>query len=767
MFIDTKALRLTLLYLLVAALWIVLSDHLLNALGLSVEQAERLQSYKGLLFVGLTGLLLYLTLQRHASHYRRARLQLATNEERLRLALDATRDGLWDWDFASQRAFFSENYAALLGLRPDALGDSREAWAERLHPDDRERALLALDVEMAGARYENVYRMRHADGSYRWLHSRGRLLRDEAGQPQRFIGIASDITQRRADEDSLRQAAAVFDATQEGVLVTDAEQHIVHVNPAFSRITGYAAEEILGQQPALLKSGRHDAAFYQSLWHALQSRGAWSGEVWNRRKSGEIYPQWQCIRVIRDEHGRISHYVAVFSDISALKRSQRELDYLAHHDPLSNLPNRLLFTERIAHALTRSGDEQVHGAVLLIDLDHFKHINESLGHNVGDLLLKEVGERLQQQLPSGSTLARLGGDEFGLLSESCPDAAQAAELAQHLLRRLEAPFRLSGHELYIGASIGISLFPADASSVEQVLRNADSALFKAKSSGREGYAFYAQELTDYARQRVELASSLRHALDHQELRVYYQPLHDLHDGGPVGMEALVRWQHPQRGLVPPAEFIPVAEDSGLIGVIDAWVLEQACRQMVRWNAEGGPLHFVAVNVSSRLFGRGELDAQVARVLAETGLKPGQLELEVTESAIMENPDAALDLLTRLRALGVRLAIDDFGTGYSSLARLKRLPVDKLKLDQSFVRGLPDDPEDAAIARAVIALGHSLGIKVLAEGIERAAQADFLRELGCHYGQGYHFGRPQAVAQYQADRAGPVGGGTDEQIARDN
>ncbi|PKM33832.1 MAG: GGDEF domain-containing protein [Gammaproteobacteria bacterium HGW-Gammaproteobacteria-12] len=748
--IDTAALRLTLGYLLLAALWILLSDHLLTALGLSVTQQERLQSLKGLVFVVLTSSLLYLVLYRHALQYRHARLELVGNEERLRLALDATRDGLWDWDVSRRKVFFSEGYARLLGLTPQTLGDTREDWAARLHPDDVERALHALNAELSDQPYENIYRLRHADGSYRWIHSRGRLLRDENGQPQRFIGIASDITQQRAIDDSLRQAAAVFDATQEGVLVTNAEQRIVHVNPAFSRITGYSSEEILGQHPTLLKSGRHDAAFYHSLWHALQNRGAWSGEVWNRRKSGEIYPQWQCIRVIHDEQGRVSHYVAVFSDITALKRSQRELDYLAHHDPLSNLPNRLLFTERVAHALQRSKLEELRGAVLLIDLDHFKHINESLGHNVGDLLLKGVGERLQQGLPSGSTLARLGGDEFGLLSENCADAAQAAELAQRLLRSLETPFRLDGHELYIGASIGISLFPEDADSVEQILRNADSALFKAKSSGREGYAFYVQELTDYARQRVELASSLRHALDNQELRVYYQPLHDLRDGRQVGMEALVRWQHPQRGLIPPGEFIPIAEDNGMIGIIDTWVLEQACQQMVRWNAEGYSLNFVAVNVSSRLFSRGELDAKVAQVLAETGLPPEQLELEVTESAIMEDPDAAQKLLLSLRALGVRLAIDDFGTGYSSLARLKRLPVDKLKLDQSFVRGLPDDPEDAAIARAVIALGQSLGLKVLAEGIEQPAQADFLRELGCNYGQGYHFGRPQPVLARTVD-----------------
>ena len=747
--IDRTALRLTLAYLLVALLWVLLSDQLLDLLA--PTHYKHLQSIKGLLFVALTALLLYAILHRHAVHYRRAQQAIASSEERLRLALVATHNGLWDLDMVSQRVFFSDSYAALLGIDKSALGDTREQWATYLHPEDRERVLKKIEINLQHTDYQNTYRMRHADGSYRWIHSRGSLLYNAAGKPMRFIGIASDITQRRADEDSLRQAAAVFEATQEGVLVTDAEQRIVHVNPAFSRITGYASAEILGQMPTLLKSGRHDAGFYHEMWQALEHSGAWAGEVWNRRKSGEIYPQWQCIRVIHDAQGCISHYVAVFSDITALKRSQRELDYLAHHDPLSNLPNRLLFTERVTHALERSNDEQP-GAVLLIDLDHFKHINESLGHNVGDLLLKAIGERLQQVIPSGCTLARLGGDEFGLLHDQCGEAAQAAELAQDLLNSLTPPFRLDGHELYISASIGISLFPSDAEGVEQVLRNADSALFKAKNTGRESFAFYTQELTDYARQRVELASSLRHALENSELRVFYQPLYDLHDGSPIGMEALVRWQHPERGLVSPAEFIPVAEDNGMIGIIDAWVLEQACEQMVQWNLDRSGPHFVAVNVSSRLFGRGELDLHVAQVLAKTGLNPAQLELEVTESAVMEDPAAALALLTRLRALGVHLAIDDFGTGYSSLARLKRLPVHKLKIDQSFVRGLPDDPEDAAIARAVIALGHSLGLKVLAEGIEEAAQADFLRELGCDYGQGYYFGHPQPATEHDRARA---------------
>jgi diguanylate cyclase (GGDEF)-like protein/PAS domain S-box-containing protein len=743
------ALRLTLIYALTAGLWVFYSDGLLTALGLSIEQMQRWQLLKGLGFVLLTSLLLYLTLRAHLRLHSRMRNALTASEERLSLALDAAKDGLWDWNLQTLKVFFSPGYTRLLGLEPGDLGDSRESWLQHLHPDDHahcQQSIVQLLHSACQAPYENTYRLRHRDGSYRWIQARGRLLLDAQGRPQRLIGTASDITQRRADEDSRRQAAAVFDATQEGVLVTDAAQRIVHINPAFSRITGYSEAEILGQQPSLLKSGRHDPAFYAALWQTLQSLGAWSGEVWNRRKNGEIYPQWQCIRAIHDEQGGVSHYVAVFSDISALKRSQHELDYLAHHDPLSDLPNRLLFTERVAHALQRAQREQHGGAVLLIDLDHFKHINESLGHNVGDLLLKAVGERLSAQLTTGMTLARLGGDEFGVLCEDCLHAQLAAEFAQQLLDTLNTPFRLDDHELFIAASIGISLFPADAQSVEQVLRNVDSALFKAKSNGREGFAFYAQELTEYARQRVELVGALRHALEGNELRVHYQPLLCLQSQRLIGVEALVRWQHPQRGLVPPGEFIPIAEESGLIGAIDAWVMAHACRQMVAWQAAGSAIQFVAVNVSSRLFSHGKLDGQVAQVLAESGLDPACLELEVTESAVMQDPDAAQGLLERLRDLGIRLSIDDFGTGYSSLARLKRLPVHKLKLDQSFVRGLPHDHDDATITRAVIALGHNLGLKVLAEGIEQPQQMEFLRQLGCDQGQGYYLGRPQPAEQ---------------------
>ena len=741
--------RLTLSYACAAAIWVLLSDGFLMTLSLPLPQLERAQLLKGLAFVLFTAALLYSILRSHQQHQQQGHQALQRSEKRLHQALEAAEGGIWDWDLQQHKVYFSPGYTALLGLHPEALGDNRQHWEQRLHPDDR--VTFARNIQrrmstLSTAPYEVSYRLQHQDGSYRWIQARGRLLLDKQGRAEHLIGTASDITQQRKDEDSLRQAAVVFDATQEGVLVTDAQQHVVHCNPAFTRITGYSEAEILGQSPSILKSGRHDKSFYSSLWHALQNHGAWSGEVWNRRKSGEIYPQWQCIRVIHDEQGEVSHYVAVFSDISALKRSQNELDYLAHHDPLSDLPNRLLFTERVEHALERARHDGQSGAVLLIDLDHFKHINESLGHNIGDLLLKDVGKRLSQQLGQRMTLARLGGDEFGLLDEGCSSAEQAAVMAQRLQVCMSAAFKVNQQELFITASIGISLYPDDADDAGQIVRNADSALFKAKNSGRENYAFYSQELTEHARQRVDMASALRHALVNQELRVYYQPLICLRNQEMIGVEALVRWQHPQRGLVAPGEFIPIAEETGLIATIDAWVLEQSCRQMVAWQTAGHALKFVAVNVSSRLFSRGELDQRVAEVLRATGLHPACLELEVTESAVMDNPDAALALLQRLRALGIHLAIDDFGTGYSSLARLKRLPVHKLKIDRSFISGLPHDPSDVAITRAVIALGHSLGLKVLAEGIERVEQVELLQQLGCDHAQGYYFGHPQPAEQ---------------------
>ena len=588
--------------------------------------------------------------------------------------------------------------------------------------------------------------------SYVWVGVSAGLIFLARARLFSFLGMGARLRRQRLDQERLRQAAVVFDCTREGVLVSDHNGVIVHVNPALVKITGYAPEEVLGQRPNMFKSGHHGPEFYQAVFESLEKTGEWHGEIWNRRKSGEIYPQWQTIRAVRDNKDQITHYVAVFSDISAIKNTQSELMRLAHHDPLTDLPNRLLFTDRAEQALAYAQRHKSGCALLMIDLDHFKIINDSMGHNVGDLLLKAVGERLTAVFGKGFTVARLGGDEFAVLVENCTQVAQAAGFAQQVLEVMKGAFIIETHQLFISASVGISLYPNDALNAEQLLRNADSALFKAKSAGREGYALYTEELTAHAQYRIEVASDLRRALEQQELRVYFQPVHDLTTSRMVGVEALVRWQHPQRGLVAPGEFIPIAERTGLIAEIDAWVLEQACWQMCQWQATGVDLSFVAVNISSRLFARPELYQLVSTVLADTGLNPALLELEVTESAVMDNSEVALEQMHRLRELGLRLAIDDFGTGFSSLLRLKRLPVQKLKIDQGFVAGLPGDDDDVAIVRAVIALAQSMGMQVHAEGIEYVEQAQFLLDHHCDLGQGYWFGRPMPARELDWQRA---------------
>lgn len=602
-----------------------------------------------------------------------------------------------------------------------------------------------LDDSAQLARWQRV-------NSYVWVGVSAGLIFLARARLFSFLGMGARLRRQRLDQERLRQAAVVFDCTREGVLVSDHNGVIVHVNPALVKITGYAPEEVLGQRPNMFKSGHHGPEFYQAVFESLEKTGEWHGEIWNRRKSGEIYPQWQTIRAVRDNKHQITHYVAVFSDISAIKNTQSELMRLAHHDPLTDLPNRLLFTDRAEQALAYAQRHKSGCALLMIDLDHFKIINDSMGHNVGDLLLKAVGERLTAVFGKGFTVARLGGDEFAVLVENCTQVAQAAGFAQQVLEVMKGAFIIETHQLFISASVGISLYPNDALNAEQLLRNADSALFKAKSAGREGYALYTEELTAHAQYRIEVASDLRRALEQQELRVYFQPVHDLTTSRMVGVEALVRWQHPQRGLVAPGEFIPIAERTGLIAEIDAWVLEQACWQMCQWQAAGVDLSFVAVNISSRLFARPELYQLVSTVLADTGLNPALLELEVTESAVMDNSEVALEQMHRLRELGLRLAIDDFGTGFSSLLRLKRLPVQKLKIDQGFVAGLPGDDDDVAIVRAVIALAQSMGMQVHAEGIEYVEQAQFLLDHHCDLGQGYWFGRPMPARDLDWQRA---------------
>ncbi|WLI90610.1 EAL domain-containing protein [Massilia sp. R2A-15] len=585
---------------------------------------------------------------------------------------------------------------------------------------------------------ERQYRRR--DGSMFWCLVSGYAL-DPLRPHEGSIWVFADVTERKLAEEKLRLSATVLEHIADGVMVIDGAGHIVAINPAFTQITGYTESEALGQDSSLTRSGRHEVSYYKRLWEELIEHGFWRGEIWNMRKNGEEYLEWLTVSAVRDNQGVTTHYVAVFSDITKVKESQDKLDHLAHHDPLTALPNRLLFHDRLQHALLRAGRDEEQLAILFIDLDRFKNVNDTLGHHVGDELLQQVARALTEQLREGDTLARLGGDEFIVLLENVESQASAGHVAEKLVAMFEQPFMVSDYELFVTGSVGISVYPNDATDLNMLIRNADVAMYQAKARGRNGYQFYAPSMTGEGVERLRLETMLRRSIEKNEIFLNYQPQVEIDSGRLIGVEALVRWDNPELGLVAPARFIPLAEDTGFINQLGKWVLYEACRQMIRWQEAGLYVPKIAVNLSVKQFERGSIVGMVADILKETGLAPHRLQLEVTESVIMNTGDA-LVFINDLHAIGVGLAIDDFGTGYSSLAYLKQMPVQTLKIDRSFIKDISTDANDEAIAIAIIQLGKSLHLSVIAEGVETAAQAAFLLRHGCNLAQGYMYSHPE-------------------------
>ncbi|MBF0399186.1 MAG: EAL domain-containing protein [Magnetococcales bacterium] len=555
-------------------------------------------------------------------------------------------------------------------------------------------------------------------------------------------------------ERKLYLASSVFDSTNEGIVVTDQDAVIQSINPAFTHITGYTAEEALGNSMKMIQSDRHDQAFYHKFWETLNDTGKWQGEFWSRRKDGRVYPQWLTISTIRGPQGTVQNIVGVFSDLTALKESEESLLHMLGHDPLTDLPNRHLFQERLSFALNNAqGREEELVTILLLDLDRFKVINDTMGHDVGDHLLIQTGNRIagllasyQHQIGSG-LLGRLGGDEFGIILPNLSQTQEAAQFAKDLLELFAKPFVIDSMEYFIGVSIGIGIAPLDGQDVLTLMKNTDAAMYHAKEQGRNNFQFYRTDLNTFSMARMLMERELRNALDRNEFLMYFQPQMDLKTGRLVGAEALIRWLHPQQGMVSPGAFIPLAEEIGLITPMGSWALASVCRQSKLWWDSGLPPLRIAVNLSGIQFRQPNFVETVIGILSASGLDARYLELELTESIAMGDVEGTFAKLKMLSDAQIKLAIDDFGTGFSSLSYLKRFPIDTLKIDQSFVRQCTENTEDAAVIRAFISLAHSLGLSVIAEGVETKEQLQFLEQEGCDEIQGYWYGRPMPAAQF--------------------
>lgn len=677
---------------------------------------------------------------------REAEVAVEQSEERLRLALDAGALGVLEWSPTANRLQGDAHLGKLFGNRATVLDESWENFISRVDVADRDRVYAALNPQQPGAEAAGVeFRtISDDDAAPQYMEAHAKAYGGlNAGK--RVVGVLQDVTQRHKDDARLRQSSVVFHATAEAIVITDAVQRIEAVNTAFSRITGYTEKEVLGLDLDILLRvspgpERHASAL------APQAEGFWAGEVRCYRKAGDPFPAWQSISVVRDAAGQPTHFVTTFSDVTALYDAQQKLSHLAHHDPLTGLPNRLLFDDRLKTAIDLAKRNDQRCLLLFLDLDGFKLVNDTLGHTVGDELLRGVSERLKGLLRSSDSIARFGGDEFVILAGST-STDYAAQLAQKILDQLRVPMPVAGQLLTVTGSLGIAVYPDNGTDSQQLLRAADMAMYAAKAEGRNRYHFYAAHMSTRAAERLDVEQGLRRALAKDGLTVHYQPRVDLVDQRIVGVEALVRWSHNERELLSPAHFIAIAEESELIELLGRWVLRQACSDMldvVRNRPEGQTFH-VSVNVSVRQLLSADFVGIVAAVLQETGFPAGALELEITESTLQPSVQT-LVILNALKTLGVAISIDDFGTGYSSLSVLRDLPVDRVKIDRSFIVDLPGNANQRAVIEAIVALSRAMHMAVTVEGIERKEQVDLLLQLGCRQGQGFFFAQPLALPQ---------------------
>ncbi len=699
----------------------------------------------------------YMAIREDITALKTLMIRLQKSESRFRGAMSSMVEGLTVLSSTGICRFANHAAENILGYPEHGLQDLdvRQLPVQLVDEEGNElpnplHDLQRLQQLCTGRNVRNrVTRLRFPDGTIRWLEINTAPLDTVNGEDAHVVLTFSDITERRHVEEKLRLAFEAIRHSGEGILMTDAQHRIISANPAFESVTGHKAGEIIGSPPVLFMSARQKDGFLDTVRETLERDGHWQGEVWNRRKNGEAYPEWLGVSAVREPDGKVKYFVYIFSDMTERKAAQERIEFLAHHDPLTGLPNRLLLRDRMAQAMALATRTQSRVALMFLDLDRFKKINDSLGHPVGDALLKGVVERLKACVRESDTISRQGGDEFIIVLNDVRDSDAVSRVAEKIHERMSNPFVLGEHTLSTSFSIGVALFPDDSEDFDSLMQKADTAMYHAKEAGRNSYRFFTEQMNLQVVEHMTLETQLRRALENGEFVLHYQPQLDLQERTIVGVEALIRWNSPDGGLVPPSKFIPIAEESGLIVQIGAWVLREACRQARAWQESGLPPFVVAVNLSAIQFRRPDLVNSVINALVLSDLDSQWLELELTESILIQDTEATLDTVRRLKALGVQLSVDDFGTGYSSLTYLKRFAVDKLKIDQSFVRDLVSDPDDAAIVRAIIQMAHSLKLKTIAEGVETEELCNLLQLFHCDEVQGYWLARPMPPEELEA------------------
>ncbi|MCG9754116.1 EAL domain-containing protein [Shewanella insulae] len=693
------------------------------------------------------------------TEHKRAEMAMRTSQERLALVLESSDLGMWDWDIKSNETKRNPWCAKVLGCDIERLNRDSRIWIDAIHPQDRMAVLNSIDRHLKGEsqKHSIEYRLISLSGEEHWILDTGKVVsRDRNGQPTRMCGVHSDITEQKKVQESLELAASVYNNSSEAMSVQDHKGHIITINAAFTSITGYSEEEALAQNIRILQSVRTPRSQYDEMNRAIRDTGYWQGELWIKNKSGEEYMVWLTINTIFDQHGQVYRRVALFSDITEKKEAEHIIWKQANYDPLTGLPNRRMLLEYLSTEILRIDRNRSHFALMFLDLDFFKEVNDTLGHDMGDLLLQETAKRLKGCIRESDVVARLGGDEFTVVLSGIDSPSGVERVAQSILERIAEPYSLGDETAYISASIGITIYPDDATSIEGLLKHADQAMYAAKEQGRNRFHYFTPSMQEYARYRMALIKDLRNAINRKEFELYYQPIVDMGQQRVCKAEALIRWVHPQRGLVSPGEFIPVAEETGLINEIGNWVFEKAAQQSARWRTQFGVEIQISINKSPIQFrDEGNTFSDWLALLRHLELASNAICVEITEGLLLDASMGVTDKLLSYRDAGIQVSLDDFGTGYSSLAYLKKFDIDYLKIDQSFTRNLESDSDGVALCEAIIVMAHKLGIKVIAEGVETQFQHDILANAGCDFAQGYLYSKPVSLPEFERLYVYPV------------